>query len=90
MKNKYYAVITPNVLGIFTNWTSASALVTGTKNSQHKSFPVYEDAKQYIVSELSPIDIIDFGLDRCSLFLNKKFVRKAQFIADKEAHSRQV
>lgn len=84
---KYYAFITPESVGIFNDWNKVENHIVGIKNSYHKSFKDYEDAKSFIFSHLSEYDILDFCLDRCNLYLNKCFVRKAQFIAEKEANS---
>lgn len=85
---KYYAFLTPTSLGIFTNWPHVESIVSGAKNTVHKSFHSYDEAKQYILSQLSDTDRVDYCLDRCTLYLNKKFVRKAQYILEKTAQSK--
>lgn len=88
--NKYYAVVTPDIVGIFTNWFIVSKLVKGTKRTHYKSFEELESAKSYMFEHLSEEDIPDFGLDRCPIFLNKRFVRKAQYISEKESYPKQI
>lgn len=82
--NKYYAVVTPDIVGIFTNWFVVSKLVKGTKRTHYKSFEELEGAKAYVFEHLSEEDIQDFGLDRCPIFLNKKFLRCKAFIEKRE------
>jgi len=88
MISKFYAVITPDIIGVFTNWKDVEPLVIGTKKAIHKSFSSYDGAKSFVFDHLTDDDILDFCLDRCPLYLNKKFVRKKQFIAAKEAQSK--
>lgn len=88
--NKYYAVVTPDIVGIFTNWFVVSKLVKGTKKTHYKSFVELEPAKAYVFEHLSEEDILDFCLDRCPIYINKRFVRKAQYISEKETYSKQI
>jgi len=90
MKSKYYAVLTSNLVAIFTSWEYTSKAVIGIKNVRHKSFPSYDEAKCFIMSELSHMDAIDFGLDRCPLYLNKKFVRRNEFIEARKSTIKEV
>lgn len=78
--NKFYAVVTPETTGIFTSWSRVCSIVIGTKNAIHKSFSTYDEAKDFVFSNLCEIDIQDFGLNLCPLYLNKKFVRYDKFI----------
>lgn len=83
---KYYAFVTQEAVGVFTDWDRVKLIVFGRKRALHKSFTSFDAAKAYLLSNISEMDLYDFGLDRCPLFLNKKFVRKMQFISDKNVH----
>lgn len=83
---KFYAFVTPSAVGVANNWGRAASVVTGTKGAEHKSFETYLSAQEYVLSKLSEKDVNDFGLDKNQLFLNKIFVRKDDYIKEKEAH----
>lgn len=82
---KYYSFITQDAIGVFTDWDNVSSLITGAKGAQHKKFFTYEQAKSFIIDALSEADMVDFGLDKMPIYLNKKYVRKNSFIESKQS-----
>jgi viroplasmin and RNaseH domain-containing protein len=85
MAKKYYAYVTFSAVGVSTDWNAVDQIVTGTKGESHKSFKSYEEAANFVLSQLSNEDKRDFSLDRNRLYLNVKFVRLEQYKAEKEA-----
>lgn len=86
MKNKskkFYAVVTPDVTGVFTDWGVTKSIVDGVKDAHHKSFSTFEQAKKYMLENLTFAAYKDFGLDRCPVFPDKKYVCMKAFIGQK-------
>lgn len=58
---KFYAVITPTAVGVFTKWDVVSKMITGTPN-KNKRFHDYFEAVKYLKKNMSDEDQKAFGL----------------------------
>lgn len=60
---RFYAVITEESVGIFTEWSEAKALSNGVSN-RLKGFSGYYQALEFLLSCLTLEEIQSFGLDK--------------------------
>ena len=67
---KFYAVVTPHTIGIFTKWSIVFALIKGQPNVQ-KSFRNYFDAMEFLRSNLTKEEQLDFGIFNHNLAWDK-------------------
>lgn len=88
MDKKFYTVITRRVVGIFDAHWKCKKIIEETPTFDIKVFAEQHQAEGYIRRHLSESDRRDFGLDRCPPYVNKKFVRKSSYIANKEQKCR--
>lgn len=85
MSKKLFAVITPSIVGIFDQWFIVKQIIDWTPTFKYMTFSTKREAVGFIRSNLSDEDWEDFCLDRCPLYINKKFVRLKKYIENKEA-----
>jgi len=52
VKEAYYAVAVGRQVGVFTDWTEASASVNGYSNAVHKKFDTKEDAAAFVAARM--------------------------------------
>ena len=56
MAKKYYAVKVGKTTGVFNNWEDCKKQVTGFSGAIYKSFPTFEEAKEYLNNESNEIE----------------------------------
>lgn len=56
MAKKYYAVKVGKTTGVFNNWEDCKKQVTGFSGAIYKSFPTFEEAKEYLNNESNGIE----------------------------------
>lgn len=63
MAKKYYAVKVGKTTGVFNNWEDCKKQVTGFSGAIYKSFPTFEEAKEYLNNENIEVKSGGFNLE---------------------------
>ena len=57
MAKKYYAVKVGKTTGVFNNWEDCKKQVTGFSGAIYKSFPTFEEAKEYLIMKATKLKV---------------------------------
>lgn len=68
--SKFYSVITPKVVVIIFRLDAGGDSDLRRSGAKCKSFVDLAESASFIAQTLDPMDLNDFGLDRCQLILN--------------------
>lgn len=77
MAKKFYAVKKGRKTGIFTDWETCRASVTGYSGAQYKSFSILEEAREYLEGGSRPL-LKTEGEDCCTAYVDGSFDQTRQ------------